>query len=288
VDPQQREVLCPGLYGAGRGRSTPRRVPQERANCPYSWCPRASFSNLLILCLPHHGEVDDRRSGETLYPVDTLTRWKANHEGANGPALAALGPMDEETLARLLTQVFSPPARRLQQIADQLEKTGTLTAQNLPQLRQVVQVMNEGPTRANADLAEMLSYAADVLSSSEFIGMVDELGAAAETLLSQAMSDRIGKLSDIAEILDAAPDRIQHNSGEWYAAAQGTLRQRVADCGPVEGERSGYLSANAANRLALIQAGGAERLLIPAGTAKNRSIMLVILLYNAVMLIGVQ
>jgi hypothetical protein len=25
----------------------------------------ASFTNLLILCLPHHGEVDDKKTGET-------------------------------------------------------------------------------------------------------------------------------------------------------------------------------------------------------------------------------
>jgi hypothetical protein len=80
----------------------------------------ASFSNLLILCLPHHGEVDDRKTGETLYPVETLTRWKADYEGANGPALAVLGPVDDETLARLLTQVFSPPARRAGDLLDRV------------------------------------------------------------------------------------------------------------------------------------------------------------------------
>jgi hypothetical protein len=175
----------------------------------------ASFSNLLILCLPHHGEVDDRKTGEKLYPVETLTRWKTEHEGANGPALAALGPVDEETLARLLTQVFSPPARRLQQIADQLEETGMLTAQNLLQLRQVVQVMSAGPGRASADAAEMLSYAADVFGRRDFIGMVDQLGTAADTLSSRTLADQIGSLSDIAEILDTASKRIQRNSGDW-------------------------------------------------------------------------
>ena len=107
--------------------------------------------------LPHHGEVDDKKTGETLYPVQKLTRWKTDHEGANGPALAALGPIDEETLTMLLTQVFSLSAKRLQQIADQLEKTGTLTARTLVQLRQIVQVMNAGPAGTSAETAEMLA-----------------------------------------------------------------------------------------------------------------------------------
>lgn len=144
-----------------------------------------------------------------------LVQWKTGHEGANGPALAALGPVDEEALTRLLTQVFSPPAKRLQQIADQLEKTGTLTARTLVQLRQVVQVMNAGPARTSADTAELLAYAADVFGKSRFSDVVEELGAAADTLSSRKMDARISELHDIAEILSAAAKRIQRNSGEW-------------------------------------------------------------------------
>ena len=41
----------------------------------------AAFSNLLLLCLPHHSEVDDRKTGEKLYPPELLRKWKADHEG---------------------------------------------------------------------------------------------------------------------------------------------------------------------------------------------------------------
>jgi hypothetical protein len=191
-----------------RGVRAPRYDPAlSRAAC-------ASFTNLLILCLPHHGEVDDKKTGETLYPVETLTRWKTDHEGANGPALAALGPVDEETLTRLLTEVFSPPAKRLQQIADQLEKTGTLTARTLVQLRQIVQVMGAGPAGTSAETAEMLAYAAGVFGKSGFSDAVEELQTAAETLSSRAMADRISELQEIAESLSAAA-RIHRDSGEW-------------------------------------------------------------------------
>jgi hypothetical protein len=205
----------PGVYRKNAQIAHIRGIGAPRYDPALSAAACASFSNLLILCLPHHGEVDDRKTGETLYPVETLTRWKSDHEGANGPALDALGPVDDETLTRLLTQVFSPPARRLQQIADQLEKTGTLTAQNLVQLRQVVQVMNEGSARTNADAAEMLAYAADVFGRTRFTDTVDQLETAAETLSSRTMADQISNLHEIAETLDAASRRIQRNSGEW-------------------------------------------------------------------------
>jgi hypothetical protein len=159
----------------------------------------ASFSNLLILCLPHHLEVDHRKTGEELYPVRTLTRWKTDHEGADGPALAKLGSIDEDTLTGLLTQVFSPPAERLELIADQLEKTGTLTARSLVQLRQVVQVTNAHPAGTSAHTAEMLAYAADVLGATRFTNAVDQLRASVDLLISRTMTDRIDQLHKASE-----------------------------------------------------------------------------------------
>jgi uncharacterized protein with PhoU and TrkA domain len=147
--------------------------------------------------------------------VELLTRWKADHEGGNGPALAALGPVDEEILARLLAEVFSPPARRLQQIAVQLEGTGTLTARTLVQLRQVVAVLNAGPAGTSAYTAEMLAYAAVVFGKSTFGDTVEVLEAAADALSSRAMAERISELHELAETLSAAARRIERNSGEW-------------------------------------------------------------------------
>ncbi|MGH3400912.1 MAG: hypothetical protein ACRDRJ_00050 [Streptosporangiaceae bacterium] len=205
----------PGVYRKNAQIAHIRGVRAPRHDPALTEAACASFTNLLILCLPHHGEVDDKTTGERLYPVAKLTRWKTDHEGANGPALAALGQVDEETLARLLTQVFSPPARRLEQIADQLETTGTLTASTLVQLRQVVQVMNVGPARTSADTAEMLAYAAGVFSRSRFRDAVLKLGQAADTMSSKTMADQIGELHGIADALTAAAARIQRNRGQW-------------------------------------------------------------------------
>jgi hypothetical protein len=205
----------PGVYRKNaqiahiRGVRAPRFDPSLRAeDC-------ALYTNLLVLCLPHHGEVDDRRTGEKNYPVPLLMRWKADHEGSNAQALAALGAVDEETLTNLLLEVFTPPVKRLQQIADQLEETGHLTSHTVAELRQVIQVMAEGPTGADMLVAEMLANTADVLGTARFSQMAEELAMAADILGSADIGTKISSLHQAAEMLAHASDRIQRISGEW-------------------------------------------------------------------------
>ena len=150
----------------------------------------AAFSNLLILCLPHHAEVDDIKTGEKLYPPHVLNKWKTDHEGRNGAALAALGAIDEESLTELLLGAFTPPIKRLQQIADQLEETGTLNAQTVAELRQVVEVMATSPAGPEDHIAAMLSEAAEIFSSMQFDETVRRLSEAAEQISATPLGRR--------------------------------------------------------------------------------------------------
>jgi hypothetical protein len=161
------------------------------------------------LCLPHHGEVDDKKTGEKLYPVELLTGWKTAHEGSNGPALAALGPVDEDTLTELLLSVFTPPVERLQQIADQLEETGTLNADTVAQLRQVVDVLTSTPAGPSARTAAMLAHAADVFSTRVFQDAAASLGHAADVLPSydRTLKTRVAELQQAADIITATGGR---------------------------------------------------------------------------------
>ena len=54
---------------------------------------------------------------------------------------------------------------RLQQIADQLEETGTLNADTVAQLRQVVDVLTSTPAGPGARTAAMLGHAAEVFTT---------------------------------------------------------------------------------------------------------------------------
>lgn len=170
-----------------------------------------AFSNLLLLCLPHHGEVDDRKTGEKLYPPGLLLNWKTKHEGSNGPALAVLGSIDEDRLTELLLAAFDPPVKRLEKIADRLEKTGTLNAKTVTELRQIVDVMSITPAGPDARTASILMDAAEIFSSSSFTRAATALGEAADILpnYDQAFATRISQLHDAAEAISAAAQEVK-------------------------------------------------------------------------------
>ena len=169
----------------------------------------AAFRNLLLLCLPHHSEVDDPKTGEKLYPPEVLYKWKTDHEGSNGPALATLGAVDEETLTELLVGVFAPPIERLQQIADQLENTGTLTAETVAELQQVVKVMRTMPAGPDRAVAGALVDAATIYSKLDLnkaaLGLME-----AATLLGSRVKELRGAANAIS---DASYGRRRYEQG---------------------------------------------------------------------------
>jgi len=64
---------------------------------------RRDFSNLILLCKPHHERVDKRHPDN--YPPETLLAWKAEHEAGGIAALSATGTIDENGLAEQLQEV---------------------------------------------------------------------------------------------------------------------------------------------------------------------------------------
>lgn len=152
--------------------------------------------------------MDDRKTGERLYPPEVLLRWKADHEGSNGPALAALGPIDEDSLTELLPDVFDPPVRRLEKIADQLEQTGALNARTVTQLRQVVDVMTSSPAGPDLRTAQALAHAADVFSTHSFQDAAAALAQAADILPfhAKSMASNATKMTRAADVISASAD----------------------------------------------------------------------------------
>lgn len=176
---------------------------------------RDAFINLLLLCLPHHGEVDDKKTGELLYPPDVLRAWKVAHEGTDGPALATLGRVDEDRIGELLAEAFSPPVERLQAIADQLEQTGTLTAASLRELRQVIGVLMDSPAGPDRRTAAMLADAAEIYGASSFGQAASHLSAAAEALDSGSFSQHVSVMSGAAESIAESVEWLRHHRGDW-------------------------------------------------------------------------
>ena len=63
---------------------------------------RRAFSNLILLCKPHHELVDVRHPDQ--HSVTDLESWKRAREGTSTAQLADVGPVTEDELADLLEQ----------------------------------------------------------------------------------------------------------------------------------------------------------------------------------------
>lgn len=144
---------------------------------------RESFSNLVLLCLPHHAEVDDRTSGEQEYPIELLRRWKSDREGANGAILGALSVPSEETLFKVLTDLFESPIDKLERLAEQLQQTGRLNAESLAELQQVVCLLRDGSLAPDASVAMNLMNAAEILAGINIGNAASQLMDAAQMML---------------------------------------------------------------------------------------------------------
>ncbi|GLY70191.1 hypothetical protein [Amycolatopsis taiwanensis] len=155
---------------------------------------RDSFANLLLLCLGHHEEVDD---DEDRYPPEKLKEWKTAHEGAANSVLNRLTVLDTNGLMELLTQIAEPPLDRLETITKRLEETGSVTADTVNELKQIIAVMSDTGVGIDAHTAQILSYAAEVLGTSDFSNSARLLATAADILPSTAK-----EMSRVAEAMN--------------------------------------------------------------------------------------
>ncbi|MFD5334621.1 HNH endonuclease [Streptomyces hawaiiensis] len=61
----------------------------KRYDSEWSTSERNSFANLILLCHPHHTEIDGTNSDQ--YSVELLERWKRERESDGVSAIGGLG-----------------------------------------------------------------------------------------------------------------------------------------------------------------------------------------------------
>lgn len=76
--------------------------PGNRYRSDMSNEERRAFGNLILLCKPHHEEIDKRHPEK--YSAEVLLEWKRRHEGGDLQPLAELGAVSEDNLAELLME----------------------------------------------------------------------------------------------------------------------------------------------------------------------------------------
>ncbi|MFC1442863.1 hypothetical protein ABUW04_31900 [Streptacidiphilus sp. N1-10] len=94
--------------------------PRYDANLPAS--EREGFSNLLLLCIPHHTLVDGQRTAAR-YPLELLRRWKSDREADGVEALAGLRDLTESRLAEMIATAQGELLDRVRPALDEFGKS---------------------------------------------------------------------------------------------------------------------------------------------------------------------
>ena len=90
--------------------------------------------------------------------------------------------LDTDRLMDLLTEIAEPPLDRLEAITRRLEDTGTVTADTVNELKQIIAIMSESRAGIDAHTARILAHAAEVLGTSSFSNSASQLATAADIL----------------------------------------------------------------------------------------------------------
>lgn len=94
---------------------------------------REGFSNLLLLCIPHHTLVDGQRTASR-YPVELLKKWKSDREADGVEALAGLRDLTE---SRLPEMIATAQGELLDRVGPALEEFG----KSAPELASLLKVV---------------------------------------------------------------------------------------------------------------------------------------------------
>jgi len=93
---------------------------------------RRAFTNLILLCHPHHTTVDKRRRQD--FPAETLQKWKAQREKNHEAALSRLREITPEGLQQIFAAVLADRDERLHGLLERLERSDAEAAQLLRSL----------------------------------------------------------------------------------------------------------------------------------------------------------
>ncbi|SCK47161.1 hypothetical protein [Streptomyces sp. WMMB 322] len=92
----------------------------KRYDPDWSVSERNSFANLILLCHPHHSEIDGTNSDQ--YPVELLERWKHEREADGLSALAGLGDLTEQRLGEMISEAQTALVTRIEPALEEFAK----------------------------------------------------------------------------------------------------------------------------------------------------------------------
>jgi hypothetical protein len=176
-----------------------------RSNVNMTHEEREAWTNKVLLCHPHHTEVD--AEPET-YSADKLEEWKSGREADAHGQLSALR-VSESQLQELITEVLAEQNERVNQTLERLEKSDAEAAAVMRELRDQLDVVRQHGGLLDIDAVGMLDSAAY---------KVEHLQDSASTLYEAA--NKLGNFSDNANTLSEAAEKLTNLGDSANALAQ--------------------------------------------------------------------
>lgn len=185
------EIAHIRAFDEGGKRYDPNLTVQDRNN----------FDNLILLCNPHHEEIDGSDSDQ--YPVQVLEEWKYAREVDGLDALAGLGDLTRPELAAMITAAQGELLDRFGPALDEFAKTAPQLA---ALLRAVIDELADPRIHGfgiSEDAITQLYSSARTFANLE--DSANTLASAADTL--RTLQDNATTLADAADSLE--------NLGDW-------------------------------------------------------------------------
>lgn len=202
---------------------------------------RNEFPNLLVLCRPHHKDID---VDEVAYPTAALRVWKARREQTARGRLDGLRYASKEDLEGLLEQTADRIRKTLADVSVRFPEMAQLLREALQQrhldrdtaelinaaarslqLPDSVPLLSEAASRLQLpDMAPQISEAAEQLSRST--GSLSRLADAVELLMSSRHS--LDSFAQAAQIVETASHSLETSVQRIESAQHDLARSAVA------------------------------------------------------------
>lgn len=157
---------------------------------------RDDFSNLILLCKPHHDEVDEYPD---VYTVEELSAWKQACERGRQAALSNIAAFStEDGLRQAIADALAARDEALESTLARLENNDHEAALLLREMRDQLAVARETGHLVDPDSASLAHQAA---------AMLQHLPDSAETALAAAQS--LQNLEGVAAAINQAAARIE-------------------------------------------------------------------------------
>ncbi|MET9912940.1 HNH endonuclease signature motif containing protein [Streptomyces sp. NPDC006476] len=172
----------------------------KRAHSAMTVSERNSFANLILLCHPHHTEIDGPNSDQ--YPVGLLERWKRERESDGVSALAGLGDLTEQRLGEMISEAQTALVDRIEPALDEFAKSAPELASLLKvTLKELADPRVHGFGLSGDEISSLSRSASNLahLQDTAFI-----LAEAARTL--SHLQDSAQTLADAAQDLSGLSD----------------------------------------------------------------------------------